>query len=67
MAAYGGGYGTASYRVYDVSYLEKQKKDYMDKEARCRLLSAACRSLVECYGEHAASEEREDCARVVKD
>jgi hypothetical protein len=66
MAA-GGGFGMASYRVYDVSHLEKLREFYTDKAIQCRLLATACRDLVDCYAQHTSPEEREDCARTLKD
>lgn len=67
MAAYGGGYGTASYRVYDTAQLAQRKKAYLDKAGQCRKLADACRKLVDCYNEYSTPGEREDHARMWKD
>jgi hypothetical protein len=68
MAASGGGFGYASYRIEDVSHLQKEKKARMDKAAQCRQLADVCRKLVDCYGEHASNPKaREEGARMLKD
>jgi ankyrin repeat protein len=68
VAASGGGYGYASYRVSDVSHLEQQKKTHLEKAAQCRQLADVCRKLVDCYAEHASDPKaREEHARMLKD
>jgi hypothetical protein len=68
MAASGGGYGSASYRINDVSRLEQEKKARLAKAAQCRQLADVCRKLVACYEEHASNPKaREEDARMLKD
>jgi ankyrin repeat protein len=68
MAAAGGGFGYASYRVEDASKLQQVKKAQLEKAAQCRQLADVCRKLGDCYEEHASDPKaREEYARMLKD